>query len=184
MSTTRMKRIGHIADRTIWWLTTIGGVVAAAAILGIMVLTVMDVAHREFVGGSIKGAVERSTMLLIVAAFMGLGVTQREGQHVASELFIEWLPNRVGRVLQTLGLLVAVALLAWLLYATGTKAWDSFQARESRFGLVVVPVWPGRVAIAVGLALMFIETVRQSVIFVFSDSPEDAIPVGTGEGVI
>ncbi len=50
-------------------------------------------------------------------------------------------------------------MVGWMVYVTADRALASFEMREYRFGLVRVPVWPARVAIAVGLAAYFLELV-------------------------
>lgn len=52
-----------------------------------------------------------------------------------------------------------VIVVGWMVLVTADRALASFEVREFRFGLVRVPVWPARIAIAVGLAAYLLELV-------------------------
>ncbi len=171
------RSLSHSLGMWLKGAVNIGDFVAAFSITIMMFAISADVIRRAITGRSIGGVLETSEVLLVFIVFLGLGYTQSTGAHVATSALTSRLQRVPRRVVQAIGLSFALIFLAWAIYATGTRAWDAFQIREYRFGLLQVPIWPGRIAVVVGLALWFLEVLRDWILILFSGVEE---PLYTG----
>ena len=72
----------------------------------------------------------------------------------------ERLPAAIARWLRAAGLLAFALYAGWATVLSAARAWDSFQSGEVRFGLIEIPQWPARLAIAIGFGLLFLEVLR------------------------
>jgi TRAP-type mannitol/chloroaromatic compound transport system permease small subunit len=147
-------------DRAVSVLSTAGAVVAALAVVIIMVVTSYDALRRKLTGESIEGVTDWVEVLLVLVAFLGLSQGERVGAHVSTGIVVDLLPRQVGVVLQWIGRLVYLAVVLWLLEACYDRASQSVAIREYSFGLAQVPIWPARVAIVVGYAVLVLEIAR------------------------
>jgi TRAP-type C4-dicarboxylate transport system permease small subunit len=95
------------------------GSLAAMALFGIMLLTLVDVSGRKAISQSVPGSLEMTELLMVVTIFAGLPLVSLAGEHVVFDSLDAWLPARARRVQ---GLLVdlccAVGLLglSWVLW--------------------------------------------------------------------
>lgn len=132
-------------------------VVAASIIAVIMVMTTADVIKRFFTGSSIPGTSEFSEVFLVASVYLGLAFAMRIGAHVGVDLVIMRLRPRAARVVQAIGLSIAVIILSWMVFETVGTALHSISVNEFRYGIVKVPVWPAKIAIPVGLLALILE---------------------------
>lgn len=137
------------------YLTRPLGWVGGALTIVLMVLTVTDVIVRKVTGTGVPGNVEYGEVLLVICVFLGLGAAQMNGDHISTSLVTSRLSPNVRRAVRAIGFLVGVTVAVVLLVASVQVAMDSVIDGEYRFGLVGVPMWPARVAVAIG-ALMFL----------------------------
>lgn len=93
------------------------GLVAAAALFAMMVLTFADVLGRKFFDASIPGSLELTELLMLVVIFVALPLASLHGEHVVFDL-LDRAVGHAGRALQhrLSNGLCAVLLLggAWL----------------------------------------------------------------------
>lgn len=103
--------------RLLEWLC---GSLAALALFGIMVLTLIDVSGRKALSQSVPGSLEMTELLMVVVIFAGMPLVSLAGEHVVFDSLDPWLPAAVRRVQ---GVLVdaccALGLLglAWLMWS-------------------------------------------------------------------
>ena len=145
--------------RAVHAITQVLAFLAVLCIVIVLVAIIADVTRRSLAGKSVQGVVELGEVMMVVIVFLGLGYAERRGAHVSMTLLVRKLPTRSAAIINGLGLLLVVAVVGWMVYVTADRALASFEVREYRFGLVRVPVWPARIAIAVGLAVYFLELV-------------------------
>lgn len=159
MSDLPAVRTGGLVRRTVHQATKVLALLAVFCIVVMLVAIVADVTRRTLFGQAVPGVVELAEVMMVAIVFLGLGFAERRGAHVSMTLLVRKLPPRTAAVVNGLGLLLVMAVVGWMVYVTADRALISFEAREFRFGLVRVPVWPARIAIAVGLAVYFLELV-------------------------
>lgn len=133
------------------------GLAAGVLLMALIFLTGTDVLWRNFHGRSIPGAYEYSEVLLVALVFLSLAWTQRVDAHVSIDLATRAMPERLGRLVQAAGLVVALAFLVWMTVASVHSASESWLTGEYRIGLAEVPVWPARLAVAFGMFMLVLQ---------------------------
>lgn len=148
------EQVHQPAPRGVTWLAAILCTVAGAGVFVLMVLTVADVASREFRGKSINGAIEISEVALVAVVFLGMASAQLGGQHVSSPVVTSRVSASLGDAMRLVGLLLSLGVVIWMIQGTWSSAMLSIETNEVRYGLARVPVWPAKLAIPIGLGCM------------------------------
>lgn len=146
-----------LARRVIHYLSKFFAWFAVSIITFMMIAITADVLRRYFTGASIPGVTEMGEILMVGSVFCGLAYAESQKAHVNVTLFLDHLPPRLGYILNIIGLIIVLIILIWMVVVTSERALVSIAQNEFRFGLVRVPVWPGRIAIALGLMAYFFE---------------------------
>jgi TRAP-type mannitol/chloroaromatic compound transport system permease small subunit len=135
------------------------GILATLCLLVLVCAAVADVAMREVEDRSLAGAVEVSTLALVMVAFLGLPYAERTRSHVRTGLLADRVRPRLSAAFEAIGGLAVGTLFTWMAYETFQRALRSLDTNEVLSGLVRVAVWPARVVISIGLALLVLEIV-------------------------
>jgi TRAP-type C4-dicarboxylate transport system permease small subunit len=146
-------------ERVLCRVSSAGAVISGALLLLVMLLTIFDVVQRKYLSSSVSGIIEVSTLLMAFVVYAAVGYTQRSGRHVSMTLVVDRLRPSAARPLHVMGMLVSIVFTAWLVQATGSSAWESFQRTEKSYGAVSFTVWPYRAVVCLGLAVFLIEMV-------------------------
>ena len=105
-------------------LESLCGLLAAVALFGIMVLTLIDVTGRKLISTSVPGSLEMTELLMVVVIFAGLPLVSLSGEHVVFDSLDPLIPTAAKRVQQALvELICAAALLGmgWLMWVKGNQ---------------------------------------------------------------
>lgn len=140
-----------------------------------MFLGVADIVGTQVLLIPVPGPREltESTMVLIV--FGALAYAQIRRAHIRVELVYFQMPPRVRAVMDVITDVAAIAFYALILSQAISEAQYSMQINERTVGLIRFPLWPARVILAAGCALMILQLVLHLI--------EDLIRVKTGEGL-
>lgn len=149
------------------WIGVIRSVGRTTAILGtivsggLMLGICADVFRREVTGRSIPGMIELIETFMVIVVFLGLAHAEAVGTHVRMSLVTNALPARVRRVVKSFGMLACGLGATWFTWATAHRALQSLESGEVKPGLLRFPVWPARIVIAVGFAILIVEYVAR-----------------------
>lgn len=129
--------------------------VGLASLLIVVMLLVgnANTIWRWLTGQQINGSGELLVILLPITVFLALPAAERAGANVRSTALTDRLPRRASRAVSGLGLLISAGMAGLLFAATTSKAVEATRDREALVGVRTLPVWPSRIAIAVGLGL-------------------------------
>ena len=133
--------------------------IAVILILLMMVSTTADVGGRYLFNNPIPGTFELNRTLLVFVVFLTLGYAQLMKRHIRVELLPTRLPPRAGILLDGFGVLLGLALMGAITYGASITAYDATITGEYETGLINFPMWPGRIALAVGCLVLSIEYV-------------------------
>jgi TRAP-type C4-dicarboxylate transport system permease small subunit len=147
-----MNVLGSALRAAVVWINRALALISAAGIVLIMVIVVTDVVLRKSTGGSLPGGIEYSTVLLVFVAFLGLGFAQAAGEHISTTILTDKLSPRTAAIVRGIGMALVTVVIAWMAWVSADRAIVAWQEGEARLGLIQVPVWPARIAVAVGLA--------------------------------
>lgn len=126
------------------------GALAGLGILAMMIGTAVDVVRREATGQSIAGVNEISEVLLVVVVFLGVMGAQTSGTQISTPVVTNRLPSRWGHLVRTIAGVIATLIALWAAWETTKTGITSWQAKEFRFGLAHIPVWPAKLIIPLG----------------------------------
>ena len=130
--------------------------VAALIIFALMILVVADVAGRKLFNAPVHGTIEIAALTLPTIVFLSIAYIQSLREHVAVDLFTAGLSLATRQALDLFALTVALAIMAVITWKTSAFAWSSWLDGEYAMGIVPVPIWPARVAVAYGCWLLTI----------------------------
>lgn len=164
----RPERIADVLRVFLARLVDGGAVIGAVAAAVVMFLISADVMSRTFFDRPLEGVPEIATVMLVVVVYGAIAKAEAEWIHVRTDFFTGLMPNRLAKGLRTFGRLAMLVLVAWLAYATTERAMRSYSVGEFRAGVVDVPVWPARVAIAASLLLLLAVLIDRAVAGIFS----------------
>ena len=131
---------------------------AGVGLLCMAFLGVADIIGTQFLRRPVPGTVELTRALMVFCIMLGLAQAEAEGKHIRVEVAIDLLPVRWRRyfnVLAPLSMAILFAAIAW-------GGWDmlrqSIANREYAEGLIKIPFWPARLALAVGATMMVLQS--------------------------
>jgi TRAP-type C4-dicarboxylate transport system permease small subunit len=137
---------------------TLGGI----ALLLMAMIGAADVIGSGF-GWPVVGAYELIETLMVITIFMSVSAAQQQGVHINVELIAQLLGPRGQAVMALFGLLCSGALFLLIAYFAWFGTLRSFESGEIRQGQLGFPVWPARMALALGSSLMVLQCSMQFV---------------------
>lgn len=141
-------------ERVLVALGSISGVATVVMILAV----VPDIIARNFYNVALHGVGELCVALLVIMVFFGLAGAQVQGAHFkVSMLETIWGQNRIIRTLKYFGIILSIGVFTLITWLTGVNAWRSFVQGEMELGVATFPVWPQRMVVTVGLALLTLQ---------------------------
>jgi TRAP-type C4-dicarboxylate transport system permease small subunit len=144
------------AQAVAYWAIRSAGVVGGIMMTAIMLLIVVDVTSRSFLGGPVHAAIGLATIALVGSVYLGMAEAHRTDRHVSVGMVVVRLPPRWASVAAFLRQLLTVVAVTWMTYAAYLGAMTSISRREMRRGAIDLPVWPGRLLAVVGLLLLLV----------------------------
>ena len=100
------------------------GVAASAILMGMMLLTFVDVVARYIFSRPLRGAFEVTELMLLVLIFAGLPLVTHANEHVTMDLIDRWLGARARALLGRVMELASAALmfgLTWLMWLRAAR---------------------------------------------------------------
>jgi TRAP-type C4-dicarboxylate transport system permease small subunit len=128
-----VKRIGNIAS-------AICGAVAALFLLGMLVLTVADVALRSLFNYPLRGVYELIELMLTGTFFIALPCVFLRDDNILVNTIDEILP-RIVPFLKRAALVLSVAVFVVLVWQGWYAAWDSFEFHDVTADLGLPRFW-------------------------------------------
>lgn len=135
------------------------GIASGFATLLITLVVVVDVSARAIFSSPLDMATELSEFLLVVLVFLGLAAAQQNRQNYAIDVASRHLPLALQILLENLGYLFSLVLVAVLAWLSTKQAYSAFQRGEAGFGIIAFPLWPARFLLALGLWLLALQFV-------------------------
>lgn len=155
-----MNRLTRLLEPVALGILLFGG-------LGLIISTFLgtaDVVGTQMFGVPVPGATEitESTMVLIV--FGALTYTQIRRSHIRVELLYMRAGARGQAAMDVFASLMALLFFSLLLWQATNEALFSIKIDEATFGLVRMPLWPARIVLAAGTALLILQLLLDLVV--------------------
>ena len=147
-----MQTFSAWLGRLALWLLLLGtlGMIAA------MLVGVADVVGTEFLGRPVLGTLEFTESTMVLVVFGALAYAQERRAHIRVELLYSQVGPRGKSFMEAVTHIVAFiffALVAWQGYVELLYSWEIM---ESTMGSVRFPLYPARVLLLVGVALLLL----------------------------
>jgi TRAP-type C4-dicarboxylate transport system permease small subunit len=146
------------------------GALAALCLAAIAVVMLAQAGMREL-GLLLRGADDIVAWLCAASAFLALGHTFRRGELVRIGLLIERLPPRARRPLALAALGVALAFVAYMLYAVARFVFESWRFNEVAQGLIQIPIWIPQMSFVLGAAILFVAVLDEFIVLARGHTP-------------
>lgn len=133
-------------------LYLLSGVAGALALAAIGCIIAAQVVGRQF-GLLFRGADDLTAFAVAGSATLPLAYAFRHGAHIRVDLVIGHVKGGTRFAMEALALAATAALAAFLAYAVGDLAFDSWQFEDVAQGTVPWPLWYPQAACAAGCAV-------------------------------
>ncbi len=147
-----MRTFSAWLGRLALWLLLLGTVGMIAA----MLVGVADVVGTEFLGRPVLGTLEFTESTMVLVVFGALAYAQERRAHIRVELLYTFVGPRGKSFMEAVTHIVALvffALVGWMGYVELLYSWE---IKESTMGSVRFPLYPARVLLLVGVALLLL----------------------------
>ncbi len=152
-----MKNAFEAFVRVINRISVVGVWIGAVGVFCLMVGGMLDTILRNTGQATIPGSYEYMEFALVAIVYFSVAYVQMQGGHVDTDMVTNRLPARVSRIVRTVGLALAFAVLAWATWAAIAEAISSTLRNETKFGVFSFSLWPGRIVVAFGLLLLTVQ---------------------------
>jgi TRAP-type C4-dicarboxylate transport system permease small subunit len=130
---------------------------AALLIFFLSFLVVADVFGRALFNAPVKGTPEIVSMSIVIICFLLAGYAVQSGAMISADVVVSifgWRGRSVARLLSALLGILFFALIVWGSFEPTLHAWSSGEYEGE--GALRVPVWPARVIVLTGSALVVV----------------------------
>lgn len=100
------------------------GVLSAAALFFIMLLTLLDVSSRKLLADAVPSSIELTELLMVIVIFAALPLVSLQGEHVIFDSLDSFFKERFRKVQKSLvnaGCAILLALLSWGTWIKGAN---------------------------------------------------------------
>jgi TRAP-type C4-dicarboxylate transport system permease small subunit len=135
----------------------------AISIMGMALLTGVDVVGRYFFNKPVQGGFEMIELLMAIIVACGIAVTTAGDDHISVDSLFNKLPSLVQRPLRILSGLISTlvfAVLAWQGFHGGIDSMDARQATP----ILGIPVSPFQLFLTLGFLVSFVFSLFQAIL--------------------
>jgi len=126
--------------------------IGAAALVLMMLLTMLDVVLRWVLNAPIFGATELVQVMLVLCAILGIAHCGSAGQHIVIDLLEGVLAPGIARWTESFIQALSAAIVALMAWTALVEAADSFE-RSVYSNILRIPEWPLFASVSIGLTL-------------------------------
>lgn len=134
--------------------------VAAASILLLMLLAVVQIVGRNAFNWPVPGFIDITEQAMAVFAFMGIAYCQRVGGHIRMELLLGKLSGRAMWIAEMIGVTGIWIVVAALIYGSWFHFERSWSIGDSTID-IGLPTWPSKLVIPAALSLLLLRLTLQ-----------------------
>lgn len=143
------------------WVEKTALAVCASAVFLMMVVGAFDIVMGNTIGTFLSFKVELSGTLLASCIFLACGAVQRQSEHIRVDLLDPYMSKPLLRLREVLSLVcgsIVIGLIAYGLWQQAIKSVMIFEASADTSGF---PIWPWKIACAVGASLCCLTLLEQ-----------------------
>jgi TRAP-type mannitol/chloroaromatic compound transport system permease small subunit len=148
-----MRGIIRIIDRISVWT----GKALSLLILFVVFVIIYEVVMRYCLNRPTLWAYETMTMSCAYTYVLGAAWVLKERKHVHIEVISERLSPRKRAIMDSFTFLFFLLYMGMLLWAASKYAWESFLLRETMPSTWAPPIYPLKIALAMGVLLLILQ---------------------------
>ncbi len=152
-------RVASPLRRTLDAIYLASGALSGICLVGIAVTIVAQVVGREL--GFVVDSTETAGFCLAASTFFGLAYASRGGAHVRVTLLIRYAGPLPRKLVELWCIGFAICAFAYFLYWAVDLVYFSWKFNELSPGLLAIPFWIPRLAMAVGSAVFLLALVDE-----------------------
>jgi TRAP-type C4-dicarboxylate transport system permease small subunit len=145
---------------------------ASIAVLAMALLGGVDVISATVFGKPLLGIYEATELLMVVTTVLAMSSLQARRMNIAVDLVSRRMPPLGRQCVFLLSTLIGLGLFSLIAWRGCLLAWESIQQLEYTQGAVQIPVYPAKVAFAIGLALLVLQYASDLLHWRREDPPE------------
>ncbi len=134
--------------------------IAAASILILMLLAVVQVIGRLLFNIPVPGFIDITEQSMAVFAFAGVAYCQRVGGHIRMEIVLGQMKGRALWISEFIGVTLIWIVVAALIYGSWYHFQRSWTIGDSTMD-IGFPTWPSKLVIPVALSLLWLRLLLQ-----------------------
>ncbi len=141
-------------EKGLYRVNQVTAILSASIIMVMMLLTVTDVFLRFTFSKPLIWNFDLQSILIVMVVFLGVAYTQYKRKHLVIDVITSRLSKETQlwlRLFNDIIFLCFVALVAWQMCL---QAWNAFLINDYLDGIVRIPIWPAKAAIALGSSLL------------------------------
>lgn len=170
-----MKKVMNLFDKVDSVIFT----VAQVAAFIMMILTTADTLMRYVFNHPIIGAYYFSeNYLMVIIVFLSISYVWKLGGHIRIDLFIQYMPKRVVRVLDIIYALAVACLMFVIGYQAMLMTQEAFVNNNVAAGIIPWPTWLSWIWIPIGAYIFTIRLLLSVVYMLLTFNQEDSEAYG------
>ena len=142
-------------------LERIASGIAALCLAVVMLVGVIDIVAGEVLGVFLAFKVDMSGTLTAAAIFLAWPLVQSRNEHINVDLFSAFFPRWSVIPREIIAKLAGLAVFALITRGTWMLALDSIAIGEKSAATLGYPIWPAKLACAIGASLVLLVIVLQ-----------------------
>ena len=123
------------------------------------------------------------TMLLIVLIALGFAYVQGAKENIVIEILTDRFPKTIQNILVLAGYLVGLFIVSVLAWQGWLQAVTAFVGNQSASGSLIIPLWPSKGLLALGLTMLAIRLLLDVLMQLFNLNNRQEIYSENGEDI-
>lgn len=156
--------LSRIAQRVLVATEGIFCTVAAIALVFMAAYIGVGIVGRYVFNHPFPAVWDSITLLIVMVVFLSLAYTQRVGRHIKVTVLVDRLSPNIRNRLSIANLIIGFVFFAVVSWQSWILALESLAVREYYPGLLNLPVYPSKLALAVGISLLSIRYLVDAVV--------------------
>ena len=149
-----LGRVGHGFKEIIGRSGTVFANVTSLGIIVMILIGTIDVIGAELFNEPLPTTYEATEALMVVVTFGGLAFVQRKKMNINVDLLVRYFPPKLQIVSELVSNLIGLLFFGAFTWYSASFFWDSFEIREYAEALIPFPIYPSKLVMFMGVALV------------------------------
>lgn len=148
-------------DRVSATMVMLAMVVSGTSVATIIAINSVDTIGRALFSRPLTGAVELTELFLAMCIILAIPYAQRTLSHIEIDMFTQNCKAGLKKIFLFIAIVLTILVFFMLTVQSYESAKDSVATFESSAGYLNVPVWIGKIAVAIGFGIALFEALTQ-----------------------